>query len=127
LEFLAYFQLNTSSYAGYRTVNANIQTNRLYNFVISYDGSIDGPLRYGLYVNGRYFENTVSFAAGSWGDIQPGNARIGIGAGIGEKVSNSPGGLLNGNIYNIQFYNRALSASEVLQNYNAVKKRFRLS
>jgi hypothetical protein len=31
---------------------------------------------------------------------------------------------LNGNISNVQVYNRALSASEVLQNYNATKWRF---
>jgi len=34
--------------------------------------------------------------------------------------------LMKGNISNIQFYNRALSASEVLQNYNATKGRFGL-
>jgi hypothetical protein len=34
--------------------------------------------------------------------------------------------LMKGNISNIQFYNRALSASEVLQNYNAQKSRFNL-
>jgi hypothetical protein len=32
-----------------------------------------------------------------------------------------------GSIYNAQIYNRALSASEVLQNYNALKTRFGLS
>ena len=31
-----------------------------------------------------------------------------------------------GNFYGFQFYNRALSATEVLQNYNATKTRFRL-
>jgi len=31
-----------------------------------------------------------------------------------------------GNIYNIYFYNRALTAQEVLQNYNATKSRFNL-
>ena len=32
----------------------------------------------------------------------------------------------NGNIYTTQIYNRALSAQEVLQNYNATKTRFGL-
>jgi len=36
------------------------------------------------------------------------------------------GAKFQGNIYNIQIYNRALSASEVLQNYNAQKGRFGL-
>jgi hypothetical protein len=32
----------------------------------------------------------------------------------------------NGNIYNVQVYNRALSSTEILQNYNATKTRFGL-
>lgn len=31
---------------------------------------------------------------------------------------------VNGNVYSVQLYNRALTASEVLQNYNATKQRF---
>lgn len=34
---------------------------------------------------------------------------------------------LNGTVYSYQFYNRALSASEVLQNYNATKGRYGLT
>ena len=34
---------------------------------------------------------------------------------------------LNGNLYNIQFYNKVLSSTEVLQNYNALKSRFNLN
>jgi len=37
-----------------------------------------------------------------------------------------PGAYLNANIYFVQIYNRALSASEVLQNYNATKARYGL-
>jgi hypothetical protein len=36
------------------------------------------------------------------------------------------GGYINGNIAQTQIYNRALSASEILQNYNATKSRFGL-
>jgi hypothetical protein len=35
-------------------------------------------------------------------------------------------GFFNGNISNVQIYNRALSASEIEQNYNATKARFNL-
>ena len=38
----------------------------------------------------------------------------------------TPGWEFPGSIYNILFYNRALSADEVLQNYNALKSRFGL-
>ena len=43
--------------------------------------------------------------------------------------TNNAGGIeaFNGHIYSTQVYNRALSASEVLQNYNALKSRFNLS
>lgn len=37
---------------------------------------------------------------------------------------NAGGFYLNGNISSVEIYNRALSASEVLQNYNATKGRF---
>jgi len=39
----------------------------------------------------------------------------------GDSIGNSP---YNGNIANVQAYNRALSSSEVLHNYNALKGRF---
>jgi len=55
-------------------------------------------------------------------------------AGVGSNTrigsySVSPGfGLcLNGNLYNIQFYNKVLSSSEIQQNYNAQKSRFGLT
>ena len=38
--------------------------------------------------------------------------------------SGKGGSLLDGNIYSVKVYNRALSASEVLQNYNVTKGRF---
>ena len=126
LDFFTYFALSVSSYTGYRTVNANIQTNQYYNFVISYDGSYDSAERFGLYVNGVKYAVTPTFTAGSWGDIQPGNARMSVGATIGEKVTNIPVGLLNGNIAQVQIYNRALSQAEVQHNFNVFKWRYGL-
>jgi hypothetical protein len=50
-----------------------------------------------------------------------------IGAGFGGSWINFPAShYFNGNISNTLYYNRALSASEVLQNYNATKGRFGL-
>ena len=46
----------------------------------------------------------------------------------GWRVGNSSGWpSVNGNIYNFSIYNKALSAQEVLQNYNATKTRFGLT
>jgi hypothetical protein len=44
-------------------------------------------------------------------------------------VANSAGAFMNvfkGDIYSVKFYNRALTAAEILQNYNALKHRFGL-
>lgn len=124
LEFFTYFNLNGSPYRGYRTVGANIQTNQWYNFVISYDGSIDGSDRYSLFVNGIKYTTEVTFTQGDWGDIIPGDARLAIGAIIGEKTTNTPSNLLDGKIANLLIYDRTLSETEVYQNFNAMRSRF---
>ena len=123
LEFLAYFALVGGAYRGYRTVGANIQTNTFYNLVISYDGSFADANRFGLYVNGVSYSVTPTVSSGSWGNIQSGTARLSIGAYVGTS-SSSPFGLLNGNIPQVSIYNRALSAAEVSQNFNALRGRY---
>ena len=46
----------------------------------------------------------------------------------GWRIGNSEGwSSVNGNIYNFTIYNQALSAQEILQNYNATKQRFNLT
>jgi len=45
---------------------------------------------------------------------------------LARNVNTSGTGYLSGSIANVQIYNRALSATEVLQNYNALKSRFGL-
>ena len=123
LVFLAFFSLVGGGYREYRTVGANIQTNTFYNLVISYDGSFADANRFGLYVNGASYSVTPTQSLGSWGDIQSGTARLSIGAYVGTS-SSSPIGLLNGNIAQVSIYNRALSAAEVSQNYNALRGRY---
>jgi hypothetical protein len=51
--------------------------------------------------------------------LNPDNGGIGSDSGTGGRV-------FSGKISNIQIYNRALSATEILQNYNALKGRFGL-
>ena len=63
-----------------------------------------------VYFNGI----SQSFSTGG-GAGHPYNSRLQLGGG------NYP---LNGKIHNTYYYNRALSAEEVLQNYNATKNRF---
>jgi len=123
LEFFTYFNLFVYNYRGYRTVGADIQTGRFYHFCVSYDGNIDGSDRYGLFVDGVKYSVTPTYTQGSWGNIQSGTARLAIGAQIGAS-SSSPIGLSDASIGNLSIYNRALSAKEVLQNYEATKGRY---
>ena len=74
-----------------------------------------------LYINGSLIQ-TISFT--STFDIADTPINIG-GTGV-LKFGASYNGWVNGRIHNTQIYNRALSAAEVLQNYNATKTRFGL-
>jgi hypothetical protein len=85
--------------------------NFIYHFAITLNGTIQT-----LYVNG------VSVASNSSGAIPSlsGNNFV-----IGAR-SNISAPYLNGNVYSTKFYNRALTAQEIKQNYNATKRRYSL-
>jgi hypothetical protein len=95
----------------------NIQVNEWYNvsFVVYQSGLME------LYVNNVKFSTTGS------SDLiklrNDGNNRtiIGVDANTSSNLN-----AMTGNISSVQIYNRALSANEVLQNYNATKGRFGL-
>ncbi len=72
-----------------------------------------------VYVNSIDLGNVVNISSKSSTNLQTSfNLRI--------SSRDSGGGYFNGQISNTQIYNRALSATEVLQNYNATKGRFGL-
>ena len=103
-------------------------------------GILESNLPYGIY---------LPFANGQWHylvSIRSGTTHILYGDGTSSTTSNTvssgnlsatrlfiarePGGsasYFNGNIAQVQIYNRALSATEVQQNYNALKQRFGLT
>ena len=69
-----------------------------------------------IYINGTLNSSQAYTPTSTFGN----NTRnLGIGKSIQENDK-----YLGGNVYTAQIYNRALSASEVLQNYNALKNRF---
>jgi len=72
-----------------------------------------------LYSNGISIPGTL---AGSYGTIY--TSTVPVRLGVYRNLSGAFANYLSGNISNVQIYNRALSATEVLQNYNAVKSRF---
>jgi hypothetical protein len=66
------------------------------------------------YFNGIKFGVTTSYIASGT------TSNFSIGSYVGPFGTQ----VFNGNIANVQIYNRELTAQEVLQNYNALKSRF---
>jgi hypothetical protein len=96
-----------TSSASYLT--SNFTTNIWYNISATYDGSSSN-----LYVNAVL----VNTATGKSGLI---NGSNNIYLGYAKDVDGYP---LNGNISQVSIYNRALSAAEIQQNFNALRGRF---
>jgi hypothetical protein len=112
----AYFEVGNGANS-YGTV-ANTSTDWQY-LVMTFDGTQSGNAnRLKGYVNGAL--QTLNYNTSIPSSTGTVDAPLIIGAGL------ITGAYSNGNISNIKIYNRALSASEVQQNYNALKYRFGL-
>ena len=97
----------------------SISTDTWYNLTVCYHGS---SLTYDMYVNGVLdtSSDTSSPSAGSGTTWSAGNSNPRYGAWYNGAYD------WNGNIGPLQVYNRALSAQEVLHNYNGLRGRFGL-
>ena len=109
-----YFWYHNGSYRIHETLTNNISlTNTWYHVSATFN---DTNNTVNLYVNGTQVYNqseTTSMLAHS-------NSKL----FVGWRNSLTSGQLFNGRISQAQIYNRALSATEVLQNYNATKTRY---
>ena len=95
-------------------IAAGISTNVWYNGCVTYDSSSATAI---LYLNGVQIGSPVtSFSAMTSSSFN----------GVIGSEDNAFNDSFGGSIASIQIYNRALSAAEVLQNYNATKSRFGL-
>jgi hypothetical protein len=94
-----------------------IQTNTIYNFTYIYE---NGNIK--LYQNGTLVDSKNN----STPTIFTTNQNTFFIGGDSRYTPGISGRYFNGNVYNAKIYNRALSATEVLQNYNALKGRFGL-
>jgi len=98
----------STTYSG-RGFSYTLSTNTIYNIVGTYNGSLAM-----CYINGsKLGESALS------GTINYTSKPVVVGTDYGGSFSNC-------SIYNTSVYNRALSASEIAQNYNAIKGRFNL-
>lgn len=100
----------TISYAGVPQVNT------WYHFLHTYDGSSQ-----------KLYINAVNVATSSLtGDIKynSSNTSVALGADYNSGYNSGAAAFVNGMIPIIRIYNRALTATEVLQNYNATRHRF---
>jgi hypothetical protein len=109
------FEIVTSTRTFLRSTTTPV-VNQIYNLVGTYDGS-----NMKIYVNG-ILENTTS----KTGNINQGTPSGSLFLGNTNGFSNPFSFYLAGNIYNAQIYNRALTQSEITQNFNAQKGRFGL-
>ena len=96
---------------------SQIQTNTVYNFTTTYNNGTGS-----LYQNG-VLVNTVVNSTSTLYNINQNNFFIG---GDSRYNPGDAGRYFNGLVYNAKIYNRALSATEVQQNYNALKSRYNL-
>lgn len=95
------------SWAGISRVGNAVSTGQWYNFVMTRTGSSTI-----FYVNGS---SSSTFASG---------ANINAGTAYLYEVSGVGGRNLNARFSNLQIYNRVLSADEISQNFNAMRRRF---
>ena len=98
--------------------NINPSTNRNINHVVgTYEVSASNVI-FKIYVNGSQFGSTSTVS----GSLTNNTAAPFI-IGSLQDLSN----FANANVYSAKIYNRALSATEILQNYNATKTKFGLT
>ena len=99
------------------TLPADLRTGTFINVAACYEGNNSvTTAKVRMYLNGEEQVNTTV-------THQSGNANCGDASNF-YLGSRNTGQFLNGNIQSFHVYNRALSASEVLHNYNALKGRF---
>ena len=107
----------SGGYAGggnnFGTKSYNFINGVWYNITVTINTSSQGS----IFINGIQQGTPVTFS-----NLNLSNTTNNL--QVGSYITNSVP--MNGNISNTQLYNRALSATEVLQNYNALKSRFNL-
>jgi hypothetical protein len=91
---------------------------------VTYDDTQTTSLnKVNIYINGVLSDKTIP-AIGVLGPIASGPASFSLGASVASNGSIAYP--YNGNIYSFKLYNKLLSSTEIIQNYNMTKSRFGL-
>jgi hypothetical protein len=114
------FETNGSNY---RVVDSNTVVNTNSYFYVSITRTNQTTIN--CYING-IFENSNTLTGGSPSSIDTVTAPFSIARQTDYQAPSFSNNFI-GNVSTAQMYNRALSATEVLQNYNALKGRFNLT
>ena len=107
--------------SGIRTApgGGTLTINQWTNIVGVWDKQPDGSAIVRQYKNGTLVGSATTFTAGSVS-----NSSFSLTLGSGRSNPNTPNLFHDGNIASVKMYNKALTAAEVLQNYNATRSRF---
>jgi hypothetical protein len=105
------------SYASFvsRTVSNLYSTGQWYNFVVTKNNSFDVS----LYRNGVLLDTRTAFG----GSLTSVNSTLWL-SGYSDTDTPPTTQLLNGRLAAVKIYNKALSAAEIQQNFNALRGRF---
>lgn len=109
VKFQNLIEVGTGSNSSYlnRDFSYNFSTGIIYNIVATYDGSFVFCYVNGVSLGSQALSTTINYTSQD----------VIIGADYGGAFSSS-------NIYNTSVYNKALTASEVQQNFNALRGRY---
>lgn len=105
----------------YINIGTSLSVTAWHHVVATFNSTLSGNSKLQLYVDGEIVSSPTYTTSGVMGTILNNNYDVRIGAR--SDTGNLP---LNGNIQSLRLYNRALSATEILHNYNALKGRFDL-
>jgi hypothetical protein len=116
---------STSNYVNNTTDSAHYSAGEWSFVVATLDTTKAANSRIAIYFNGSEVASTADAIVGTPSNpIASATSPIRIGHSV--NISNNSSQLMNGKISNISIYNRALTADEIRQNYNALKGRFGL-
>ena len=102
----------------------SLSANRWYNLASTYNGN-SSDSGFVLYLNGEVLQSSAFGQDGAYTAMQRASdpSELTIGSVLDEGATSFQG-YLNGKVSQASVYNRALTASEVLQNYNATRGRY---